>query len=632
MRDRLPTRALLGGGLLLALALRLANLTTFGLQHDEVAHWLINNQIIAGRHAVYFTDAYGHEAAYHYVQTLFQLLLGDNAFALRLPSVLLGVLGVAVAYALTRALYGPRVALLAALIVAVTFYPIFQSRQALRAIMLPLTAGLAGVALWRGLYGAPSAAPRRLALAGALVGLSLHTYLASRALPLFVALWLAGMLLWDRSRLRARARGVAALVALAALTAAPLLIWLALNPTAEFRVAEVSAPLDALRAGNMRPVLDNALRIAGVWGWTGDPLWRQNVAHAPVFAPPLALLFYAGVARLLWRRQARDLFVLLWLATATLPSVVTIDAPSTIRMVLLLPLLGAPVALAAQAVMHRMTALSTEKGRLSTPNWRFSWITVLTIALLFELGRGWYFAQRVWPASTEVAFVWQRALTDAAAWLDAQPQVADAQIIGWTPLTLDPPTMQLALTRHAVALRYGAPDVLVLAGGGRQGATLLRPLTPDLPLAAALEAQLRTWGAQTAASGGALVYALPPFDVAPPIATAADFGGELALLGHTACQPAADGCHLLTFWRVLAPPAAPRSIFLHALAADGTLRGQSDGLSSPPQFWAAGDVIVRAHVLPADFSRAQVGVYDPAGNRRLTLPDGRDALPLDLRP
>ena len=51
--------------LLVAAALRLIGLNNVsppGLEHDEVAHWLINRDILAGNHAIYFTDAYGHEA------------------------------------------------------------------------------------------------------------------------------------------------------------------------------------------------------------------------------------------------------------------------------------------------------------------------------------------------------------------------------------------------------------------------------------------------------------------------------------------------------------------------------------------------------------------------------------------
>ncbi|MCA9971564.1 MAG: hypothetical protein KC425_15175 [Anaerolineales bacterium] len=286
--------------LLLAAGLRLpglANGSPPGLAHDEVANWLIDHGILAGEHAVYFTRAYGHEAGFHYLQAGFVALLGDHALALRLPAAFLGMLLVAVGGALARRLYGRFHALTAAALLAVLLWPVFFSRLGLRAISLPVLAGLSALFWWwawdghgarSGKRGAIGPAPR-FALAGALAGLSLHTYMAARAVPIFYALWLAYLLLFDRPALRARWRGVALFWLLLALTAAPLAVYLLSNPGAEFRIAEVDAPLRALRSGDPRPVFENALRILGGFGVRGDPLWRQNVAGRPVFDPLLAV-------------------------------------------------------------------------------------------------------------------------------------------------------------------------------------------------------------------------------------------------------------------------------------------------------------------------------------------------------
>ena len=67
------------------------------------------------------------------------------------------------------------------------------------------------------------------------------------------------------------------------------------NPGAEFRISEIDAPLRAFMAGDLRPVLQNLLRLAGMFGLAGDPLWRQNVAGRPVFDPLLGLFFYGGL-------------------------------------------------------------------------------------------------------------------------------------------------------------------------------------------------------------------------------------------------------------------------------------------------------------------------------------------------
>ncbi len=148
--------------LLVATALRVVALDNFstpqgatppGLEHDEVAHWLINRDILAGEHAIYFTEAYGHEALYHYAQAFFGAAVGDHTLALRLPSAYLGVLLVAVGYALGRRLFGVRMGLLSAAFLAVLLWPVFYSRLALRAIALPVVAGLSAVAWWRAFAG-----------------------------------------------------------------------------------------------------------------------------------------------------------------------------------------------------------------------------------------------------------------------------------------------------------------------------------------------------------------------------------------------------------------------------------------------------------------------------------------------
>jgi len=112
----------------------LSNVTPPGLEHDEVAHWLINRDILAGNHAIYFTDAYGHEALFHYVQAGFGALAGDNALALRLPAAYSGLLVVALGFALGRRLFGWPSGFWSAAFLAVNLWPVFYSRLALRAI------------------------------------------------------------------------------------------------------------------------------------------------------------------------------------------------------------------------------------------------------------------------------------------------------------------------------------------------------------------------------------------------------------------------------------------------------------------------------------------------------------------
>jgi 4-amino-4-deoxy-L-arabinose transferase-like glycosyltransferase len=624
--------------LLLAAALRLYGLTSLsppGLSHDEVAHWLINRDIVAGQHAVYFTDAYGHEAGFHYIQVAFMLLLGDNALALRLPSAFAGLLLVPVTFALTRRLFGVQVALPAAAFAAVLFWPVFYSRQAIRAISLPLMSGLSAY-FWWGAWQVASNKRFSLStshlyflLAGLFAGLSLYMYMGGRAVPIFYGLFLLYLALFHGRELRRRWQGVVLFAVVFGMVAAPLVYYLATHPGAEVRIAEVDAPLRALRDGDWRPAVSNSLRIGGMFGFAGDPLWRQNIAGFPVFDPVTAVLFYIGVALSLWHwRKKRHLFALLWLFTGVIPSIVTIDAPSSIRISNILPVMT----IFPAGVMHSSRTFSTAFRYLSTDlaptaAKRLAGILILLHIVWTTVAIFW-----LWPAHNEVRFVWQKALVDAAVYLDRSSSAAPTAVAGWTPDTMDPPTMALALQRQDLALRYFDPRQTLLVPEAADGhiSRIIRPTI--LPLQADLEAQLRHWGAAGQEHGSFTLYTiLQPLLLRPGFPSASGFGGELTFLGHDQLSSCLPGdrlpCRLVSYWRVETAVDGPRRLFLHLVDEQGRLAGQDDGLETPSAYWQPGDTILRYHELEmpeGDSFEMRLGVYDPQTGERLNLDEGGD--------
>jgi 4-amino-4-deoxy-L-arabinose transferase-like glycosyltransferase len=626
--------------LLVGAALRLYGLVRIsppGLAHDEVAHWLIVRGILAGRHGIYFAEAYGHEGAFHYVQALFVSLLGDNMLALRLPAAFAGLLGVAVSHALARRLFGRHVALFSTALLAVLFWPVFWSRQALRAISLPLVSALSAYLWWQG-WGRPGGPPpldsrRYLSLAGAAAGFSLYTYSAARALPIFYAAFTAYLWLFHRRDWRQRWRAILLFWLFFLLVAAPLAIYLQQNPGVEVRVAEVNEPLRALAAGDLRPVVDNFVDILGMFGFRGDPLWRQNVAYAPVFDPLVAALFYGCLLVAFWRvKDARYGFLLLWIFTAFIPSIVTINAPSSIRMMNTLPVLT----LVPAIVMHRISQLSTETATLSTRRWQV-WLTAaVAIAILgLHLVRtaSWVFS--VWPGNEEeVQFVWQSALADAAAYLDGQ-QAQPVAIGGWTPESMDAPTMELALRRDDLRLRFFQPQRALLVPGDASSQQPARILMPSiLPLHPLFASEIVSWGAAATSHGRFVEYQLAARPApAPQFPASVSFGGELRFLGHRLDESCQDGnllpCQVITYWEVLQPAGEPRRIFLHALDEQGELLADGDDLGAPAEFWQPGDLILQRHEIAlggASFAALQIGLYHPETGQRQLTAAGDDAL------
>lgn len=618
-----------------------AGATPPGLEHDEVAHWLINQDILAGNHAVYFTEAYGHEALYHYVQAGFGALVGDHALALRLPSAYFGILLVAVAFALGRKMFGPREGLWSAAFLAVLFWPVFYSRLALRAISLPVLSGLAACFWWQAMSrdtqgpGATKGETQpdnsrvsllAFAMAGLFAGLSLHTYMAARAVPIFFALYTAYLFLWHRPSFRRTQRGLLLFWLVLAAVAAPLVIYLATNPNSEVRIAEVDAPLRSFLAGDIGPVLDNALKIVALFGIRGDPLWRQNVAGRPVFDPLMGTLFYAGVLLSLWRlRDRRYAFLLLWLATAVIPSLVTIDAPSSIRMINLLPVLM----LFPLVFIHNAAHLSTIREKFST-ELRTRLVDIgLIILLLFAAFNTWSGLWQVWPRNGEVRFVWQAALTEAAAYLDSVPESGPVAVGGWTPETMDAPTMALTLRREDLSLRFFDPSrsLILPAPANGQNIRVVRPAI--LPLAPYLQSLVSPWEQDW---GEFALYAVPvDANITPAVPLAADFG-ELQLTGYDVVDGCAAGeaCTVATYWRVMEATGEPRRVFLHAVDGAGEVVSQDDRLGAPAEYWQPGDQIVQLLTVPTTTSELRLGVYDPRDGRRLSRETGEEFVILDV--
>lgn len=628
-----------------------------GLSHDEVANGLIAQSILEGQHAVYFTAAYGHEPLYQYVQAASVALIGHNWIGLRWPSVAFGLLGLAAIYAHTRQLFGQAVALPAILWASTSFWPLFYARVGLRAISLPFTAALAAHFLFRSLRCLRRDTHRRTAdhlLAGLFVGLSLYTYMAARFLPFILAVFLIYRFLLAQAPPLAWSR-LLVLVLVAALVAAPLLAWLATHPDAEFRVAEVREPLDRLLAGDASLVWHNLVANLGFFTFTGDPWPHQGIPGRAVFAEPIGgLLFCAGllIAALRWR-DPRHGFLLIWLAGALLPSILSShappdlvsDAPSSIRDIMGLVTVFVFPALAIAEVsrwIKRRWRDSRHSALVARP---LLLATVLVIPSLALTVRD-YFVR--WPLREDVRYFYQTGLTAVGRRLDTLGPAPNVAVAGLSVHTMDRPTLEFSTRMDAENIRLcDTRQTLVIPGGG--GAVVLVPTIVPFDDQGHLRQRLARW---------AEVEAQPSFEsyrvedrtalhqhlreleteAAQPdgtsLALPATFEGQLTLLGYEWLErPSGPGgfLSLLTYWRVQMPPPERIKTFVHLLDAQGDLIVQDDGLESPPQGWAEGDLIVQHHLLqqapesPEGLYTLQLGLYNPLSQSRLRV-DGIDRL------
>ncbi len=137
--------------MLLAGVLRFYGLEIQSLRFDELATWRFASMSPSGILEV--TGPSGtdpHPPGYYLFMHYWIQLAGDAEWALRLPSAIAGVLSVPVIFLLGRRLYSAREGLIAALLMAVLWAPVFFSQEARSYSLLALAAALSGY-FWFGI-------------------------------------------------------------------------------------------------------------------------------------------------------------------------------------------------------------------------------------------------------------------------------------------------------------------------------------------------------------------------------------------------------------------------------------------------------------------------------------------------
>jgi len=693
-------RAALAAILLLAFALRVWQLTSIppGLTHDEANHGREAIGILDGVLRYFFPLNYGSEPIYSYTVALSMAALGRGLFALRLVNVVFGLAAVAITAAWAAPRLGRPAALLGAALLAVSFWPLASSREALRAGMLPFFMGLAVWAFWRILATAPGRTNGERAgairavwpyilLFGLALAATLHIYLAARVGWLLFPLFLGYLALAHRADFRRAWPPALAGLLLGGLLSAPLFLYLRAHPEMQTRLDMLDGPLQAVAAGQWRPVLANATDalLAFVWPGRGDQFLAYNIPGRPVFDALSAVFFVIGlVVCLARRRRPAYAFLLLWFAVGILPSIITGPTANTTRnlaalpAVFLIPAVGF-VALAGKIRNYELGIRNEEEEphaknaknaknakdsslRSSRP-WRSlrevsalvtrhsSLIATLWLAFAaFVSGRD-YFAR--WANMPEVRGAYQSTLVAAlghvaAEYPDAEPVVFSSVYPGAAHdpsiafvLAAGRPalsrTARWADARYALAVPPGASLAIVPASTPPHPALLawLTPLATVEMRPDDLDPRFTVYeldGERAAADLAA--WAVPPLA----------FGGAVELVAaHWLAGSARPGqtTELLTAWRVLDPtragPTAPPTfdtdavLFTHVLDGAGNLLTQRDSLDAPSWAWQAGDLLVQIHVLavpataaPGDYATV-VGFYDRATGVRLPAPYGDTA-------
>ncbi|HSM57541.1 MAG TPA: glycosyltransferase family 39 protein [Candidatus Sulfomarinibacteraceae bacterium] len=630
-----------------------------GWSDDELSNiFVLAQKVFQGNYAVYYPDATGLEAPYHVVSGLALALFGFNAIGIRLLSSILGTLSVALTYRLGRALFGRGVGLLAAALLAVSFWSLIYSRVNLRHIALPVFLLITFIFFWRGVAASRGRQVAAFLWAGLFMGLGFYSYFASRGAPLILLAFLFYLAIADRARLRRLWPGALLTFAVAAVLALPLLITLLQLPGADARVAEVAVPLVAAGEGDFEPLRRHIVITLSMFHADGDGESLYNIPHRPVFGPIGAIFLWSGVLLSAWgvlrpllarersrhgpplRRHAYAFLLLWWLAGLT-PGFLSVPPASLGHTIVAQP---ATYLLAGLPLARLYSRLSRLKRQAM---WRAAWPVLLgALVLLGSVAardlRDYFWR---WPQQGYVRFLYHAEMRDVANYVQQEPGLRDFGISGllagpWDRLALEV-ELANAGAGDAAPRWYNAQRALLLRLGDQPARVFSG--YPRLPLA--YEA-LHAAPPQAERDGYQLLAVQPGSLPEPQIC----FENGLCLLQ---AQYEAGSGHLHLTWEVARPLDLPETpliakppppdvytgprlmVFAHLVDGEEQRLAGDDGMWVDPATLQEGDVFRQRHHLRAppgsDAGRAIFGLYDPATGQRIQTEDGRTFWELDLR-
>jgi hypothetical protein len=615
--------------------------------------------IVDGERPIHWKISYSAEPLYMYLLAIAMPIWGFTPFGARLITRLVGMLLIPVTHRLVKRLLGRRVALVTGWVLALTWWPLFFSRVALRGLTLSLFFTVAIVFLWRGLgLGRRPAgeAPDpvhwpSLIVGSALTGLTWYTFTAARAVTVLLPVFLAYLGLFRFVEHRRLVRVGLVTIGVAALIAAPFVYEMVVHPgVPETRLDQLGGILAELRAGNPLPLLEQSARTAGLFMLTGDPNWRYNLSGRPPFGPALGGLAILGVLLSLLRwRQPCYFAPVVWTLLGLAPSLLTPEAPSFVRGIGALPAVAVFPGIGAVALWDWLKRRVGRRAGMALP---------VVLALILGVNGGTVFRDyfALWPVQLEVREIYQASLTEAfkdlvvsgfegPLWI-SEPFLDDRNLLladyllhgeGIKPRWFNA-DRGLILPRADDRLRYlladfVQPDPVLFSRWMSAGSVVLERHSPaGVPAYRVLEVEGGPWierelrgiGATSAASldvGGQQSVPLPAW-----------FDGVAAILGYELGDEElvpGESVHLIVYWRVNGPVYTPLASFVHLLDAQSSVIGQYDGFDVPPWHWQPDEVVAQVYQFPVGPDAQpgphwlEVGLYDPQSMARLLVVDDR---------
>lgn len=289
--------------LVLALFVRVYHLDSLpaGLYPDEATNGtdaLLANE--TGDYRLLYTNNYGREGLFINLQALAIKYFGNTVPVLKFWSVVFGTLAVLGIYLLARELFARRIyALIAAFLIATSYWAINFSRIGFRAIMVTFLLTFSFYFFFRGFR---TYRLRDFFVAGLFLGVGLHTYVAFRLAPLILIALIPALLLTYERFLARYWKHILIFTLGAFITAAPMFYDFFIHPDHfSSRTGAVSIFSPDINKGDFWGTFGKTFGLSMVkYNFWGDQNWRHNYPPYPILDPVTGAFFLAGFLYLIW--------------------------------------------------------------------------------------------------------------------------------------------------------------------------------------------------------------------------------------------------------------------------------------------------------------------------------------------
>ncbi len=317
-----------------------------GLHPDEAANGLdIISMFDAHKFAAVYDTNGPREALFFYLQAI-PVWIGHvtgwaamnfTPLSLRVAPAIIGILTVWGIYLLGKELFNKNVGIFAAAALAVSAWHVQFSRNGFRAIMAPLALIFLFYFFIR-FYRNNNT--KDYIGAGLSLALGFYTYLSFRVTPLVLIALLAYILLTDRNFILRNMRKIGYFVAATLVVMIPLLVHFAYVPADLIARSSASIFNPQTNGGSaIKALFLNIIKTAGMFNFSGDQNFRQNVAGEPMLDIFVGILMWAGIVISLIKFKKIEYFLLVvWFVALSIPELLTSDGiPHALRMVGVIP-------------------------------------------------------------------------------------------------------------------------------------------------------------------------------------------------------------------------------------------------------------------------------------------------------